>query len=222
MLRRLTIRMIIVAACASLAIFATHLTTRALPQVPFAHPYYIEAQPYVSTPTYSLGFSPQQIRGAYNISSTFRGAGITIAIVDAYDDPTAAADFDTFSRQFGLPTIAGGCKCFTKVDQVGGTNYPAVNTGWAGEIALDIEWAHAIAPQAKILLIESIDSTFANMFTAESYAIANATVISNSWGAAEFGGEVAFDATLNAAGVAILFSAGDNGCLLYTSPSPRD
>src|SRR5215469_9591412 len=78
---------------------------------PPVHPYIVSANtPLTGTATFqNNGFIPQQIRGAYGVSSTFQGKGITIAIIDAYYHPTAAHDFDVFSRQFGLPTIAGGC-----------------------------------------------------------------------------------------------------------------
>jgi subtilase family serine protease len=178
------------------------------------HPYIIPAAtPLTGTATFqNNGFTPQQIRGAYGVSSTFQGKGITIAIIDAYYHPTAAHDFDVFSRQFGLPTIAGGCGCFQQVDVNG--NDPsglAQDSGWGSETDLDIEWAHAMAPQAKILLIESSDNT--TLYGGFAYAAAHAQVISNSWGAAEPGGvsQTALDAVLQSAGAsaAVLASAGD-------------
>src|SRR5262245_45915295 len=91
----------------------------------------LHIRPLAGTPTYQNGFAPSQIRGAYNLPSNFTGAGITIAIVDAFDLPTAAHDFDVFSTQFGLPTIAGGCGCFQKVNQNGAASpLPALNAGW--------------------------------------------------------------------------------------------
>ena len=76
--------------------------------------------------------------------------GTTIAIVDAYDDPNIASDLHQFDLAFGLPDPT-----FTKVNQNGGSTLPAANAGWATEIALDVEWAHAIAPGANILLVEA-------------------------------------------------------------------
>ena len=95
-----------------------------------------------------VGLTPLQILTAYGI--TGGGAGTTIAIVDAYDDPNIAADLHQFDQAFGLPDPV-----FTKVDFSGGT----VNAGWITEIALDVEWAHAIAPQANILLVEANDNS---------------------------------------------------------------
>ncbi|HEV2461637.1 MAG TPA: S53 family peptidase [Ktedonobacterales bacterium] len=185
------------------------------------------------SPSYLDGYSPKQIRGAYDIPANLTGAGITIAIVDAYHDPTAAADFDAFSTQFGLPTIAGGCQCFRQVDQNGGRHYPPIDeSGWRGETSLDIEWAHAIAPGATILLVEagsapsgagacSVDpSSLSDMLVAEDYATAHAQVVSNSWGCLEFSSEGSLDAHFNKP-VAIVFAAGDSGSpAYYPSASP--
>jgi hypothetical protein len=136
------------------------------------------------------------------------GTGQTIAIVDAYNDPSIATSLANFDRQWGLPDPV-----FTKVDQNGGTNYPANNSGWALEIALDVEWAHAMAPGANILLVEANNNSYANLFTAVNYAAnSGASAVSMSWGSGEFFGETSFDATFAAAsGVSFLVSTGDNG-----------
>ena len=186
-----------------------------------AHPTYKLAHIQASS-NYQSGYSPLQVNNAYNLNGTYTGAGITIALVDAYNDPTAAGDFDTFSQQFGLPTIAGGCTCFAKVNQTGGTTYPRTNSGWALEISLDIEWAHAMAPQAHILLVEASSNSFANLLAAEGYATAHAQVVSNSWGGSEFSGETgsSYDGHFNKP-VAITVSAGDSGTPAdYPSASP--
>ena len=72
------------------------------------------------------------------------GAGTTIAIVDAYNDPTAEADLNVFSSTYGLPACTTANGCFTKVNQRGTKSYPKADGGWALEISLDIQWAHAI------------------------------------------------------------------------------
>ena len=177
----------------------------------FASPTYKLAHPH-ATSTYQNGYSPMQIKGAYSLNGTYTGSGTTITIVDAYDGQTAASDFDVFSSQFGLPTIAGDCGCFTKVDQTGGTNYPRTNSSWALEISLDIEWAHAIAPLAHILLVEA--NSFADLLAAEDYATAHAQVVSNSWGGSEFSSETSYDGHFNKS-VAITVSPAE-----YPSASP--
>src|SRR5262249_21746328 len=94
-----------------------------------------------------FGYTPTQLLHAYGfdqISLTGGvagdGSGTTIAIVDAYDDPNVASDLQQFDAQFGLPNPT-----FTKVNQTGGSTFPQANSTWAQEIALDVEWAHAIA-----------------------------------------------------------------------------
>src|SRR5262245_7963764 len=114
------------------------------------------AQPLGGPSPGATSLTPAQIRHAYGIDQIAfgaivgDGAGQTIAIIDAYDDPNIAADLATFSAQFGLPAAD-----FTKVNQSGGSALPPPNKGWATEIALDVEWAHAIAPAARILLVEA-------------------------------------------------------------------
>jgi hypothetical protein len=138
------------------------------------------------------GLAPTNIKSVYGFStSTSAGLGKTIALVDAYDDPTAANDLATFSSQWGLPACTTGC--FTKVNQTGGSSLPAPDGGWALEISLDIEWAHATAPGAKILLVEANSNGLNDLLTAESFAGTHANYVSNSWGASEFPGEAGLD-----------------------------
>lgn len=97
-----------------------------------------------SSPT---GLAPATIRSVYGFpAGSTSGADATIGIVDAYDDPTAESDLGVFSSMFGLPACTTASGCFRKVNQTGGTSYPRANSGWALEISLDIQWAHAIAP----------------------------------------------------------------------------
>src|SRR4029450_6433161 len=117
-------------------------------------------------------------------------------------------------------TTANGC--FKKVNQTGGTAYPRKDAGWALEIALDIEWAHAIAPGAHILLVEASSNSFTNLLAAEDYARAHAQYVSNSWGAAEFSGETSYDAHFAQTGVSFFASSGDSGTpAQYPSASPN-
>jgi subtilase family serine protease len=186
----------------------------------WAHPMFRVRPQVTSAPT---GLSPAKIKAAYGFStSATAGAGKTIAIVDAYDDPTAEADLAVFSAQFGLPACTTANGCFKKVNQTGGTKYPRTNAAWALEISLDIQWAHAIAPGAKILLVEASSASIANLMAAEDYASAHATYISNSWGANEFSSEASFDSHFATAGVSYFVSSGDNGTPAeWPSSSPR-
>ncbi len=173
--------------------------------------------------TTPAGLSPATIKAAYGFStSASAGAGKTIAIVDAFDDPSAESDLAVFSSTFGLPACTTANGCFTKVNQTGGTRFPRVDAGWALEISLDIQWAHAIAPGAKILLVEAKTNSFANLLAAEDYARTHANYVSNSWGAAEFSGETAYDFHFAQPGVGIFVSAGDAGLPAeYPSASPN-
>src|SRR5262249_36382724 len=101
------------------------------------------------------GYGPAQFRGAYRLPR-LAGATQTIAIVDAYDHPNILADLNTYSAQFGLPTMkdcgTGASPCFQKIDQRGGKSYPRTDAGWALEISLDVEIAHAVCQNCNILL----------------------------------------------------------------------
>jgi len=167
------------------------------------------------------GLSPTNIESVYGFSgSSGAGAGKTIAIVDAYDDPTAAADLSTFSSQWGLPSCTTSTGCFTKVSQTGGSSLPSSNGGWALEISLDIEWAHAIAPGAKILLVEAKSNSFSNLFTADQYAGAHASYVSNSWGGSEFNTETSYDSDFQG-GASFFVATGDSGGAVdYPATSP--
>ena len=169
------------------------------------------------------GLSPATIKTAYNFpTNSDAGSGQTIAIVDAYDDPTAESDLAVFSKQFGLPDCTSANGCFTKVNQQGGTKLPRTNANWALEISLDVQWAHAIAPGAKILLVEAKSSNFSDLTAAEQYANGHAAYVSNSWGGSEFSGEATYDHYFGPAGVSAFVAAGDSGLPAeYPSSSPN-
>ena len=155
------------------------------------------------------GISPDQIKKIYNLPKT--GGHGTIAIIDAYDDKTMEADLGTFDKIFNLPdcTIKNGC--FEQHLMSSGTS---TNSGWAGETALDVEWAHAIAPNAKILLVEAKTPSGTNLLNAIDYAAGRADVvaISMSWGGEETVEEKSLDSHFVSKSGAIFFaSSGDNG-----------
>ena len=208
------------------------LESRELLSANFSPDYVLLSHAGSATPFGSAGptgTTPAQIRQAYGFNQiNFNGvagdgSGTTIAIVDAYDDPTIASDLQHFDAAFGLPNPA-----FTKVNQSGGSAMPTADSGWASEIALDVEWAHAIAPGAKILLVEANDSSFTNLFTAISYAAkqSNVVAVSMSWGGNEFSGENSYDSTFTTPaghiGVTFVNSSGDSGApTSYPSTSPN-
>lgn len=162
------------------------------------------------------GYGPAQFRGAYNLPALAL-TNQTIAIVDAYDHPNIKSDLDVYNSAFGLPsfpncsaTVTTGC--FQKVNQRGGTSYPQVNAGWALEISLDVEVAHAICPNCKLLLVEADSNSYTNLMAAVDQAVTlGANVVSNSYGSGEFLGETSYDPHFNHPGVAFTFSSGDSG-----------
>jgi subtilase family serine protease len=160
------------------------------------------------------GYGPAQFHGAYALPKT-GPAGQTVAIVDAYNDPTAKADLDTYNKTFGLaafPSCGSGITtaCFQKVDQSGGTAYPRTDPGWALEIALDVETAHQICQNCKILLVEAKSAAFSDLATAVNTAARlGATAISNSYGGSEFGSTMS--GAYDHPGIAITVSSGDSG-----------
>jgi len=174
----------------------------------------------------AANWTPQSLASAYGVVwSPSLGAGKTIAIIDAYDAPAVEADLATFSRSYGLPQCTTASGCFKRVNQVGAsTPRPSFDADWALEINLDVQWVHAMAPGAKILLVEARTASFNDLDAAEQYAniTSNATFLSNSWGASEFSGEGAFNAIYTAkAGKSMLFAGGDSGLpASYPSAAP--
>jgi hypothetical protein len=159
----------------------------------------------------SAPYTPAEIRQAYGFSNiSANGAGQTIAIVDAYDDPNILSDLKAFDKTYGLTDPV-----FQKVNQNGSqTQLPSANSGWGMEIALDVEWAHAVAPAAKILLVEASSSSLNNLLTAVDYASSVSKVVSMSWGAGEFSSETSYDSHFSPQlhpGVTFIASSGDTG-----------
>jgi subtilase family serine protease len=159
------------------------------------------------------GLSPASLISAYALPSATAGSGQTVGIVDAYNDPNAEADLAVYRAQYGLSACTTANGCFKKVSQTGSTtSLPANNSGWAGEIALDIEMVSAICPNCKIVLVEATSASYANLEAAEDRAVTlGAKFVSNSWGGSEFSGETTADTHFNHPGVAITASSGDSG-----------
>src|SRR6478672_3542701 len=102
------------------------------------------------------GYGPANLQAAYGLPSSSAGGQKVFAIVDAYDDPNAAADLSTYRAQFGLSSCTTTTGCFRKVNQSGATSpLPRANGGWAQEISLDLDMASATCPNCQILLVEA-------------------------------------------------------------------
>jgi hypothetical protein len=221
------------------------LESRDLPSAPrVALPIY-QRRPTTNdtTPLYD-GFTAAEIRTAYGINRIAggnSGAGQTIAIVDSFNNPNIFFDLDSFDQTMtatpGGPSLqslfGNASSLLTVYDQngnvinVSNTNVPVdLSGGWEGEEALDVEWAHAIAPAAHLDLVEG-NSDFTNdLYAADQTAarLPGVSAVSNSWGAGEYIQENGDDATFaepaNHPGVTFLFSSGDGSTGEYPSFSP--
>ncbi|TAM91067.1 hypothetical protein EPN42_04925 [bacterium] len=161
-----------------------------------------------------LGLYPCDVQNAYSLASaTTAGTGKTIAIVDAYDDPNAESDLAVYRTEFNLPPCTTANGCFKKVNQIGGTPYPATDPtgGWEGEESLDLDAISAVCPNCKIVLVEANDATSPNMYTAVATAAAmpGVSAVSNSWSGMEYSGEQAEDAYFHHPGIPVVFATGD-------------
>ena len=160
--------------------------------------------PKASSPS---GLNPADIQSAYKLSGS---STATVAIVDAYNDPTAESDLGVYRSQFGLPACTTANGCFKKVSQTGSTtNLPRNNANWAVEESLDVDMVSATCPTCHILLVEASSNSLSNLATAANYAasVPGVTAISNSYG----GSDGAESSSYNHPGIAITASSGDNG-----------
>jgi subtilase family serine protease len=157
------------------------------------------------------GYGPANLRDAYKVTGSGSSSTI-VAIVDAYGYTNAESDLGVYRSQFGLPACTTANGCFRKFNQNGVQgSYPAQNTGWAQETALDLDMASAMCPNCKIYLIEANTASYANLATAENTAASKgAHAISNSYGGGE-SGTTTYEGSYNHAGIAITVSSGDSG-----------
>src|SRR5437867_708080 len=164
----------------------------------------LHARPFLAASPY--GYSPAVVRHAYGVDQiAANGAGQIIAIVDAYGSATIQNDLNVFCDTYGLPR--------TTVQIL----YPQgksrrFNSGWTLETSLDVEWAHAIAPGATILLVVAKSASLSDLLGAVDAAVqAGAKQISMSWGGSEVSSEASYDSPFNRAGVTFTASSGDSG-----------
>ncbi|HEX3426043.1 MAG TPA: fibronectin type III domain-containing protein [Acidimicrobiales bacterium] len=168
------------------------------------------------------GYSPSYLQSAYDTPSATAGAGVTVAVIDAYDYPSAESDLAYFRSFFNLPACTSATGCFRKVGETGGSSLPTADYVWAQETSLDLDMVSAICPLCKILLVEANSASLADLGASVNTAVSlGAAAVSNSYGGAEFSGETAYDQYYNHPGVAIVASSGDNGYGAdYPSSSP--
>jgi subtilase family serine protease len=177
------------------------------------------------------GYGPSQFQAAYNLTaaSAADGSGTTVAVVDAYNDPTAAADLATYRSAAGLPALTSGQ--FTQYNQNGQTSpLPATapaSDDWTLEESLDVDMVSAICPLCKIDLVEATNDTGTGLYVAEESAATTlgAKYISNSWGGSESSTDLTYDSEyFGVSGVVYTASAGDSGYsggVIYPATSPH-
>jgi len=167
------------------------------------------ASPFTTTPS---GYGPADLTSAYKIPAGL-GAGKTVAIVDAHDLPTAEADLGVYRSEYGLSACTTANGCFRKINQTGGTTPPTADSGWGGEIALDMDMASATCPACKILLVEANSASSADLGTAVNQAASQPGVvaISNSYGGPEDSTITGDDHYYDHPGIAVTASSGDSG-----------
>jgi subtilase family serine protease len=168
-------------------------------------PLFVNVGPFDATSNYGP-YSPAQVRHAYGVDLVqTNGTGQKIGIVDAYGDSAIQTDLNNFCNYYGIPT--------TTVQIVYPQGKPRIsNSGWALETALDVEWAHAIATNATIILSVAKSASLDDLVGAVDAAVgAGATVISMSWGAQESSGINTYDSHFQALGVTYVASSGDSG-----------
>jgi subtilase family serine protease len=181
-------------------------------------------------------YTPAQIRAAYGLDAlpgapAYQGAGQTIAIVGAYHNADIARELSTFTQKFGLPACPtlniaasaplplakAGSSCtlstvYATSAGVMSSRAPGTHAGWKTESSLDVQWAHAIAPLARIILVEAASAADGDIQGAIALAgKLGASVVSMSFGAGEFSGQSARDRLFQAAGVSYVASTGDKG-----------
>ena len=193
-------------------------------------PDFFKIQATTKASSTNSGYTPAQIRAAYGFTGvSATGAGETIAIIDAYNDPTIAADLATFDAAYGIAAAN-----LTVVNQSGGSTLPGTDSsaGWEVEESLDVEWAHAIAPGAKIILVEANSASDSDLFAAVNYArnLSAVSVISMSWGSDDSAQDASLDQADSAKylvtpaghqGITFVASSGDDGVPNFPAESPN-
>jgi subtilase family serine protease len=149
------------------------------------------------------GYSPAQIKKAYGIDRiSGTGKGQTIALIVAYNDPNITSDVATFSNKFSLPQAN-----ITIKDLGDGST----DSGWALETSLDVEWAHAIAPDANLLVVEAASESIDDLMSAVDTAVSSgAQVVSMSWGGSEDRMQTYYDSHFNSSSTVFVAAAGDD------------
>ncbi len=158
------------------------------------------------------GYGPAELRSAYGLDGS-AGQARLVALVDAFDDPSAESDLAVYRSQFGLPpcTTAGGC--FRKLDARGGSRYPRPDIAWSREISLDLDMLSAACPDCRIALVEADGAGIPELGVAVNTAasLPQVVAIGNSYGVAESAMETQWDGFYHHPGIAVTAASGDGG-----------
>ena len=177
------------------------------------------------------GYGPSTFQAAYGLAaaSASDGSGTTVAVVDAYNDPTAASDLAEYRSAAGLPALTSGQ--FTQYNQNGATSpLPATapaDDDWTLEESLDVDMVSAICPLCKIDLVEATNDSGTGLYVAEESAATTlgAKYISNSWGGSESSSDLTYDSEyFGHSGTVYTASAGDGAYsagVIYPATSPN-
>ncbi|HXY43530.1 MAG TPA: S8 family serine peptidase [Acidimicrobiales bacterium] len=159
------------------------------------------------------GLTPADLATAYGFDSTKAVTGQTVAVIDAYNDPTINTDLQTFDSQYGLLPCSETNGCLSVVNQSGGLPLPPDDTsGWSEEESLDVETVHSVCQKCKILLVEANTDANSDLEAAVDEAVAlKATEVSNSYGSPEAGSTSTDEAAYDHPGTVITAASGDDG-----------
>jgi hypothetical protein len=169
-----------------------------------------EVSPALSGTGERGGYSPADLRSAYDLPSSAAGSGETVGVVDAHDDPDAEADMNAYRTEYGISECTASSGCFSKVNQEGEkSSYPTPEAKWVTEISLDLDMVSAVCPQCHIVLVEADTAEAENMAAAEDEAASlRPAAISDSFTEPE---EPAFASAYDHPGIPIAAASGDNG-----------
>lgn len=172
----------------------------------------VTQSPIARSTTTIAGYVASQLEAAYKLPVSL-GAGQTIAIVDAFDDPTAEADLATYRSTNGLAPCTTSNGCFRKLNETGAAGpYPSADPGWGIEISLDLDMVSAACPRCHIVLVEASSSFVVDLGISEDTAAGlGVAAISNSYELAEFNGMQQFEKYYRHPGTTILVASGDFG-----------
>jgi subtilase family serine protease len=210
--------------CATLIAFLIAIShaSNAYAQGAQAHPFFLTEGAGKKSVT---GFTPAQIRHGYGFDQiSNQGKGQTIAIVAAFDHPDIEHDLSVFNGTFNLPACTADNGCFHKVFASGSN--PGTNSVWAFEISLDVEWAHAIAPEATILLVEAASDQLQDLLAAVDVTVASKLTprtVAMTWGLDELSvdSELSDDSHFVHRNITFFASSGDSGnVVVYPAASP--